>query len=54
MLPFQGATTGGDILPKAMPLGWDMTGFQPYQTQFGCIGAGIRPDHSIFHCTVAD
>jgi hypothetical protein len=31
------------ILPKAMPLGWDIPGFQPCQTQFGCISAGILP-----------
>jgi hypothetical protein len=31
------------IFPKAMPLGWDIPGFQPCQTQFGCISAGILP-----------
>ena len=29
ILPFQGANGIGRLLPKALPLGWDITGLQP-------------------------
>jgi len=34
MLPFQGADYGIIFLPKALPLGWIIKGFQPFAVVF--------------------